>query len=574
MIKIYRLIGSNNIFSPLDTIFSNRGISTEDMKWYLNPTPYEYDSSLLGNIDKGMFLLLDHIEKGSHIHIQIDGDMDGAFSFTILMNYLIETFPNIKITWSNHTDKKKHGIEVELIPPETKLLIIPDASSNEYEIHKQLYDKGIDILIADHHEAPHYSEHATVINNQLDDYPNKWLSGTSIIYKLVQHIDKHLGLNNSKKYRDLNALGLIGDGMDLSSKETYWLVKDGLANIENELIKELVKENVDKGVELTPTVIAFKINPKINSLIRTGTSQEKDEFTMALLGHQEITINNRLRREDKSETWARRMTRTCNNTYSRQRKLRDQILSELEAKIEEEKLYENHFIIVEIEGEFNMNMSGYVAMFLVNRHLKPVIVLRKNEKGELVGSLRGYDLFMRNTKDFLNSLKLFNFAEGHQGACGVGISPDNRLLLDEKISEALSHVEKEEAYLVDFEMNVRSMSDSFIEEMDAYDYLWGRGIEKPMYAITDISVSASDIQLIGKAQNVLKFNKGNVEYVQFSADPELVKLKDEGMDLILTIIGQTSINSWLGNKTSQVVIESVQVVEAKEKEDLLGGFLF
>ena len=39
--------------------------------------------------------------------------------------------------------------------------------NNDYNEHKELKERGYDIIILDHHEAPHYSEDAITINNQL-----------------------------------------------------------------------------------------------------------------------------------------------------------------------------------------------------------------------------------------------------------------------------------------------------------------------------------------------------------------------------------------------------------------------
>ena len=47
------------------------------------------------------------------------------------------------------------------------LIVCLDSSSNDYEQHKELKNRGYDILVIDHHEAEHYSEDAIVINNQL-----------------------------------------------------------------------------------------------------------------------------------------------------------------------------------------------------------------------------------------------------------------------------------------------------------------------------------------------------------------------------------------------------------------------
>lgn len=489
---------------------------------------------------------------------------DGFTSSSVLINYLSRTHPDANITWSNHV-RMKHGIDLNLVPETTDLLIVPDAGSNNYKEHKILRERGVDVLIVDHHEANNYSEDATVINIQLDDYPNKQISGVGVVFKLIQQFDKKLGVNFSPDYRDLLAFGLLGDAMKISEKETFWYVKDGLANVKNEFLKEIIKENVDKGIELTPKTIAFKCNPKINSLLRVGTQEELDELMKAFLEHQEVTINSRLRSADKSETWCRRMTRICNNTYARQRRIRDKVMEEIENKIEKEKLYENQFIIVEVEGDFILNMSGYVAISLVQKYRKPCIVLRKNEEGKLSGSLRGYDPLMMDTKDFLKDLNLFSLAEGHQNACGLEINELNFKKLDETINHSLQDVLVEEEYIVDFVMNYKSMTKTLIEDMEKYSHVWGRGIEEPKYAITSIEISGEDLQLIGKAENVIKFVKNGVEYVQFVASPDLKNFVGTDKLITIDVVGSTGVNSWRGNKTYQLVLDAVSVKEVKDK---------
>jgi len=66
--------------------------------------------------------------------------------------------------WGLH-ERKEHGIDLDFVPDDIKFIIVPDASSNEYNIHKQFYDKGIDIIILDHHEAEYVSPYACVVNN-------------------------------------------------------------------------------------------------------------------------------------------------------------------------------------------------------------------------------------------------------------------------------------------------------------------------------------------------------------------------------------------------------------------------
>ena len=127
----------------------------------------ELSPSLLANIDDAVKLIVKHLWKeNGHIHIQIDSDCDGYTSSALLLNYLHDVYPSClsKISYSFHNGKI-HGINPALVPPETTLVIAPDSSSNDYEIHKELHDKGIDVLVIDHHLAEMVSPDAVVVNN-------------------------------------------------------------------------------------------------------------------------------------------------------------------------------------------------------------------------------------------------------------------------------------------------------------------------------------------------------------------------------------------------------------------------
>jgi single-stranded-DNA-specific exonuclease len=88
-----------------------------------------------------------------------------------------------------HTGKQ-HGIILDTIPKDVKLVIAPDSSSNDYDEHKALYERGVDVLVIDHHEADTISEYACIINNQLCDYPTKSLSGVGMVYKFCSYLDE------------------------------------------------------------------------------------------------------------------------------------------------------------------------------------------------------------------------------------------------------------------------------------------------------------------------------------------------------------------------------------------------
>ena len=89
----------------------------------------------------------------------------GQFLYENMYMYIKRLNEDYPVEYILHKKPKSHGLneygEIISVPKDTKLLIIPDASSNDYEYHQELQEKGVDIVILDHHEAEKISEHAT-----------------------------------------------------------------------------------------------------------------------------------------------------------------------------------------------------------------------------------------------------------------------------------------------------------------------------------------------------------------------------------------------------------------------------
>ena len=115
----------------------------------------------------GVKMLARHIANNDLIMFQVDSDCDGDTSSAALLNYLYCLFPayvQSKIIYRFH-EGKEHGIIEETVPEGVKLVVAPDSSSNDYEVHKKLKERGIDVLVIDQHEAEKVSDDAVVINN-------------------------------------------------------------------------------------------------------------------------------------------------------------------------------------------------------------------------------------------------------------------------------------------------------------------------------------------------------------------------------------------------------------------------
>ena len=126
----------------------------------------------------------------------LKSDCDGYVSAAILLNYLHRVFPATvenNFSYGVHANKH-HGIGSKFTD-DISLVVVPDASSNENDLHKELIAKGIKVIVLDHHQAEKDSEDAAIIvNNQMCDYPNKALCGGGIVYKFCKVLDDMLGV--------------------------------------------------------------------------------------------------------------------------------------------------------------------------------------------------------------------------------------------------------------------------------------------------------------------------------------------------------------------------------------------
>ena len=480
----YILKSDNYQSNYLVNLLNSRGIF--DIENYLNPSKENLlDCNLLCNIKEAADCLLKHLNNNSTIGIVIDSDQDGFTSTAILWNYIKLIFPNANLNYFLH-EGKQHGLEdfCEKIINQNKydLIIMPDASSNDYDYHKSLKEHGIDVIVLDHHDAEKLSEDAIVVNNQLStNYENKALSGAGVVYKFCVYLDNRLGKNFANQFLDLAAIGIIGDMMDLRTLENRYIVSEGLKNIKNACIIQIIEKqsySIGDTDNLNPTHIAFYITPLINALIRVGSQQEKESLFQALINGNEMVPSTKRGAKGTYESLGTQCARNCVNARSRQNRAKEKAIDELEIKIFNDNLDENKVIFIPVEPSNNIDstLTGLIAMQIMNKYKKPVIIAKENNEGYFRGSARGDSKSeLKNLKTFFQNSGLFEYAEGHECAHGVSIHKKN---IDKFISYANEELKdinfNEGVYEIDFirNSNAPDLKD-LINELGKYSYLWG-----------------------------------------------------------------------------------------------------
>lgn len=576
----YSLINPiNPEYTTLQQVLTNRGIVLEDIPHYLNLTKVDNLSPLLlKNVDEAVQLLAKHIlDENGHIHIQIDSDCDGYMSSSDLMNYIHVRFPSAisKITYSFHKGKI-HGISVNDIPEGTTLVIAPDSSSNEENIHKLLYERGIDVLVMDHHQSDKISDYACVVNNQLCDYPNKTLSGVGVVYKVCQRFDELLGEEHADDFIDLVACGLVGDMMDIRNMETRYLIQEGLKKVRNPFLKGMVEKNAYsiKG-NLTPIGMAFYIVPYINAITRMGTQEEKKILFDSTLEWKAYDLIDSTKRgcKGQKETVVEQAVRTCQNVKSRQTRTRDNNIVLIENIIADSGMLENHKLILICLQDIDVDRSitGLMANELMSKYKRPVAILSKaeeNGKPAWIGSARGYERSkMNDFRQFVRDSGLAFLAEGHPNAFGLGIYAEDFDAFVEYSDRVLKDIEFSPSYKVDFIYSASSFNPQAILDLGDVKHLWGQNIEEPLIVIEHLNVTKEMVSLMSRDKNpTLKIQLSNgVSCIKFKSSEEEYEslLSDEGC-VTINLVGKPEVNKYFSSVTPQIIVQDYEIISKQE----------
>lgn len=557
----YRLINEENLNKYddlLHLICANRNVDFNNLQMFLYPgDEFVGDASIYKNILLATDVILEAISSNKKICFIVDCDVDGYCSSAMLINYINEKLNYKNMVWLLQSGKE-HGLTQEMMNRideiECDLVILADSSSNDFSQHKILREKGKKVIVIDHHDADGYSADAVVVNNQLDAVGNKSLSGAGMVMKLLECIDKKLGLDYAKDYLDLCAIALVADCMEMTELETRYYVVSGLLNIKNKLLLEMIDFSKKRNYES----ISFDIAPVINAFIRVGTQEEKMDLFNSLVGleyDREISIRGQ-------GTFTLRLPEYINRLGSR---IKSRQTSSVEKAIEAAEVnYDGLSISLCILDEFaDRKLTGLIGNKLVDRFNKPCLVLKKYN-GFYKGSARCTDTFI-GFKDYLWETGLFELCQGHQGAFGVVIKSEKMEDLINLFKEIDSEeLEKNQAYLVD---------KTYINRVSAYDILsvseldnhWGKGFDKPMFYIKLENLTGAEFKVVGAKKDTIRIKHDNITYVKFKCSKEEVERFKSVNIQSLEIIGHFCINEWNDKIYPQVEIVDMEIFGTKKQ---------
>lgn len=583
-----RLVNPDIRKNYVDELLKSRGV--QEIGAYYFPTKDSLQNPRdLENVELGAKMLETAIQSGKRILIVVDSDNDGFTSATIMFDYLKDLAPQLEIDYVLH-EGKQHGLEdhiERLINGDNKygLIILPDSSSNDFVYHEQLAEIGVPVLVLDHHITDEaISTNAVVINNQLSPkYKNKELTGAGVVYQFCRYLDEYFKNpnTNAEKYLDLAAWGIIGDMGSMLEMENRYIVSEGLKNINNKLLWALMEKQAYSitGVmgatkqelvrAMNPISVAFYIVPLVNAIIRVGTMDEKQRLFEAFLDGDKMIPCRKRGAKGTLEKAGVEAARECGNARNRQNKILDEAVGAIEIKIHKYDLLENRILFVRLEedDDFPSELNGLVAMKLAAKFKRPTIVARLNPEGYNRGSMRGMNQSeLTSFKQFLEDSAMFEYVSGHDNAAGISIYNSYLRDFHNWANNALANIDfGENCHDVNFE-RIAADSDlaDIIQDIGNHNGIWGQQNPEPLIHVSDINISASDVQIMGKYKDTVKFEKFGIAYMKFHAKDLIEQLKQHS-SMKIEVVGRANVNEWGGRVTPQIFIEDIEV-----KDNALG----
>ena len=429
----------------------NRGIDTrKKVEKFLNTSENDLlDPFLFENMGKVVERIKVAKLKKEKIVIYGDYDVDGISGVAYLVIMLRKLGLNIDYYIPNRVHEG-FGINRSTLNflkrRDTKLFITVDISINSREEIMLLKKNGIDIIVTDHHRQTTICDEMEIltINPKISkSYPNKYLSGAGVAFKVACAIYERFGM--SKKilydYLDIVMIGTVADVVPMVN-ENRFIIKKGLNNIKKTKIKGLkyiINYLKINPKNITTSDIGFLIAPIFNALGRIDNSKIVVNFFIQEDDFKLISIIEEMKKANKIRRY-----------------LENEIYNEIEEKIQ--RLNRPKYIFMKSRS-WHSGVVGVVCSRISIKYNIPVILVSiKNGYGKAsCRSIEGINIF-----DMLKeiSTKLERFG-GHDLAAGFLVSEKYLFEVERYLRQRLVRKNREDVEKilnVDSWLNIKSIN--------------------------------------------------------------------------------------------------------------------
>ena len=550
---------SFNLSNIIASIVANRNIDDKNLDYFLNPTLKNNlpDPSTLKNMDSSIKILLEKIFRTNTLGILGDYDVDGATSTAILFKYFEFIGVNAEIYIPDRI-KDGYGISKNSIDhffrKKVNLLVSLDCGTNDAEFIAYAREKGIEIIVIDHHEVKSLGSPLSIINPKLkgDTSNLNNLCTAGLVFLFVIGLNRELRKKNFfknkeeinlKELLDIVAVGTICDLVPLHN-ENRLLVKKGLEkiNLKPNIGLSVLKSKLELENKIKSTDIAYYIGPCINAAGRIG-----DPF----LGFNLLVKNNK----KDLEVIAEKLINSNN-----ERKTLENI-SYNQAKMLLKNLTNMKFIFL-YSKTWHPGIIGIIASRLVQEYKVPAFVMNIDEN-KVTGSVRSIKNI--DISKILAKLVDEGFLESGGGHAMAG----GFKLKEEKLSSLQNYL-KENSYVffksenstinIDLEAKISDLNLEMINSMEQLEP-FGMGYPEPKILIKKVSSVYSKI--IGKNKTHLSCTLEDIygyriNAMIFNFENSILRVIEEKREF--DVIGKVSLNVWENKKIPQFFIEDLRII--------------
>ncbi len=401
--------------------------SSEELEHFLKPRLAELSDPLrMKNMIPAAERIWKAIKAKEAIIVFGDYDVDGVVSTALLVKVLNQLGATNVTPCLPLRQIEGYGLSTEAleraikIAPETSLIITVDCGTCSSEAVKLAQEKGMDVLVTDHHEiSGTLSPAFALVNPKLGGTTSeKMLAGVGVAFKLAHALLK-IGREKKikeaynldlRKYLDLVAIGTVADIMPLKH-ENRILVKAGLEELNKTAsigLQELLKVAgyYGNGKKIDTSHIAFIIAPRINAVGRMGNS----EIALELLLTEDRTRAQELALKLDAANRERQIIE--NNIFA-------------DASTQIDAYFKPDYLagLVVHKKHWHLGVIGIVASRIVQKYKRPAVVIGFDEDGKGRGSCRSIEGI--NILELLQncSKHLLDFG-GHDMAAGIELFPE------------------------------------------------------------------------------------------------------------------------------------------------------
>ena len=474
-----------------------RGIQTaEEARAFVRPSLDKlHDPFIMKDMDKAVERLHQAIVQREKILIYGDYDVDGTTAVAVMYRFLsgienreTEIDYYIPDRYTEGYGVSTQGIDYA-VQQGCRLIITLDCGIKAVDKIAYAVEKGIDVIVCDHHTPGDELPAATaVLNMKRNDcpYPYKDLSGCGVGFKLVQAYTQRyeLPFENLIPLLQLLAMSIASDIVPITG-ENRILAHFGIRQLNVQPFVGLSAIMSVAGIEakkLTINDLVYKIGPRINACGRMKSGRAAVEL---------LLTNN--------PTFARQQAEEVNQHNEERRDCDTETTKEALAMLEEDATFAQRRSTIVYAPHWHKGVVGIVASRLTETYYRPTIVLTAGEDGIVSGSARsvgGFDIYA--AIDSCNDL-LTNFG-GHKFAAGLSMHINDLPEFKERFEAYVaSHIQPNQLQPtldIEAELQLGDITKSFYNVLRHLEP-FGPGNPRPLF-ISRRLINHRDTRTVGK----------------------------------------------------------------------------